>query len=40
MAGCGCEFEALQPSSHAIIKTDEKIYFKSGFTNNTLTHVL
>jgi hypothetical protein len=40
MARCGCEFEALQPSSHAIIKTEEKIYFKSGFTNTTLTHVL
>jgi hypothetical protein len=40
MTRCGCEFEALQPSSHAIIKTEEKIYFKSGFTNTTLTHVL
>jgi hypothetical protein len=40
MARCGCEFEALQPSSHAIIKTEEKIVFKSGFINTTLTHAL
>jgi hypothetical protein len=39
-AGRGCEFEPLHPSSHAIIKTEEKIAFKSGFINTTLTHVL
>ena len=39
-AGCGCEFEPLQPRSHAIIKTEEKIVFKSGFINTTLTHAL
>jgi hypothetical protein len=37
---CSCEFEPLQPSSHAIIKTEEKIVFKSGFINTTLTHAL
>lgn len=35
-----CEFEPLQPTSHAIIKTDEKIVFKSGFIHTTLTHAL
>jgi hypothetical protein len=39
-AGRGCEFEPLQPRSHAIIKTEEKIVFKSGFINTTLTHAL
>ena len=40
VARCGCEFEPLQPTSHAIIKTEEKIVFKSGFIDTTLTHVL
>jgi hypothetical protein len=39
-AGWGCEFDPLQPRSHAIIKTEEKIIFKSGFINSTLTHAL
>jgi hypothetical protein len=40
VAGCGCEFELLQPTSHAIIKTEEKIVFKLDFINTTLTHAL
>ena len=40
VARCGCEFELLQPRRHAIIKTEEKIVFKSGFINTTLTHAL
>jgi hypothetical protein len=39
-AGCGCEFDPLQPRSHAIIKTEETIIFKSGFIDSTLTHAL
>jgi hypothetical protein len=39
-ACCGCEFEPLQPRSHAIIKTEERIAFKSGFIDTTLTHAL
>lgn len=40
LAGCGREFEPLQPRSHAIIKTEEKIVFKSGFINTILAHAL
>jgi hypothetical protein len=40
VAGCGCEAGPLHPRSHAIIKTDEKIVFKSGFIHTTLTHAL
>ena len=40
VAGLGCEFDPLQPRSHAIIKTEEKIVFKPGFINTTLTHAL
>lgn len=39
-AGLGSEFDPLQPRSHAIIKTEEKIVFKSDFINTTLTHAL
>ena len=38
VAGFGCEFDPLQPRSHAIIKTEEKIVFKPCFINTTLTH--
>ena len=39
-SGCGCEFELLQPRSHAIIKTEEKMIFNSDFIDTTLTHAL
>jgi hypothetical protein len=38
--GCGREFAPLHPISHAIIKTEEKTYFKLGFTDITLTNVI
>ncbi|MGO8720039.1 MAG: hypothetical protein ACLQMO_12595 [Acidobacteriaceae bacterium] len=38
--GCGREFALLHPRSHAIIKTEEKTYFKLGFTNITLINVI
>jgi hypothetical protein len=40
VASCGCELDPLQPRSHAIIKTEEKMIFKSGFIDTTLTHAL
>ena len=40
VAVCGCEFEPLQPISHAIIKTEEQIVFKSDFIHTTPTHAL
>jgi hypothetical protein len=38
--GWGFEIDPLQPRSHAIIKTEEKIIFKSGFIDTTLTDAL
>jgi hypothetical protein len=32
--------DPLQPRSHAIIKTEEKMIFKSGFIDTTFTHAL
>lgn len=40
LEGCGREFIPLHPISHAIIKTEEKTYFKLGFTNIALTNVI
>ncbi len=40
VAGFDREFDPLQPRSHAMIKTEEKIVFKSGFIHTTFTHAL